>query len=289
MTPADVDEIGRWSEVKLEIIKKYATAYSTILTKSGIHHVYIDGFAGTGYHVSKRTGEFVLGSPLNALLVQPPFRRYFLIDFDGDKVAGLRDMIGPRDDVQVLEGDCNEVLLRGVFPQVRYEDFRRGLCLLDPYGMTLNWEVVRSAAAMRSLEVFLNFPIHDMNRNVLRRRPGGEDPSSVARMNAYWGDESWRAAAYRRVSTLFGEEDEKLSNQAVVNAYCDRLRQVAGFAHVAAPLPMKNSTGAVVYYLLFASHKPVAKKIVDDIYRNTGEEGPWAGRRSSGPTRPGTR
>jgi three-Cys-motif partner protein len=59
------DEIGYWSEVKLEIIGKYASAYSKILNAQATirKHIYIDGFAGAGKHVSKRTGEFVLGSP----------------------------------------------------------------------------------------------------------------------------------------------------------------------------------------------------------------------------------
>jgi len=43
------------------------------------------------------------------------------------------------------------------------------------------------------------------------------------------------------------------------------LKNVAGFAEVPEPLPMRNSTGAIVYYLFFASQKPVALKIVKDI------------------------
>lgn len=49
-TPSlDFDEIGYWSEVKLEIIENYARAYSTILaaqTAPTLSHVYIDAFAG---------------------------------------------------------------------------------------------------------------------------------------------------------------------------------------------------------------------------------------------------
>jgi hypothetical protein len=45
------DQIGNWSEINLEIIRKYAAAYSTILSKQrGLHHVYIDAFAGPGVH-----------------------------------------------------------------------------------------------------------------------------------------------------------------------------------------------------------------------------------------------
>jgi three-Cys-motif partner protein len=74
--PVRYDEVGQWSELKLEIIRKYATAYSSILTSKGFHHAYIDGFAGAGRHISKRTNEMIPGSPLNALSVEPPFEDY---------------------------------------------------------------------------------------------------------------------------------------------------------------------------------------------------------------------
>ena len=90
------DEIGYWSEIKLDIVKDYASAYSLILAaqkEPDLHHVYIDAFAGAGVHISKATGEYVRGSPINALLVQPPFREYHLIDIDRQKVALLRDLV----------------------------------------------------------------------------------------------------------------------------------------------------------------------------------------------------
>jgi hypothetical protein len=60
-----IDEIGPWSEVKLDIIKRYAVEYSKILSNQknpAFFHVYIDALAGTGFHVSETTGEMVLGS-----------------------------------------------------------------------------------------------------------------------------------------------------------------------------------------------------------------------------------
>ena len=88
-----IDEVGPWSEVKLDILKRYAVEYSKILSNQNnpsLFHVYIDAFAGAGFHLSKSSGEWIPGSPLNALLVQPPFREYHLIDLDGDKVEGLK-------------------------------------------------------------------------------------------------------------------------------------------------------------------------------------------------------
>ena len=164
------DKIGYWSEVKLDIIKDYAAAYSRILSgqiRPRFSHIYIDAFAGAGIHISRRTGEFVPGSPVNALHVRPPFREYHLIDLDRNKVGSLRQIMGERSDVQIYEGDCNPILLSQVFPRVRFEDYRRGLCLLDPYGLHLQWEVIAAAGQMRSIDIFLNFPVADMNRNVL--------------------------------------------------------------------------------------------------------------------------
>ena len=95
-----IDEVGYWSELKLEIIKKYAAAYSTILTAqtASLEHHYIDAFAGAGVHIAKRTGEFIPGSPLNALNVHPPFKHHHLIDLDGDRVENLRKIAAERPD-----------------------------------------------------------------------------------------------------------------------------------------------------------------------------------------------
>ncbi len=43
----EYDEIGYWSEIKLEIIKEYASAYSKILSSRrnpSFYHIYIDSF-----------------------------------------------------------------------------------------------------------------------------------------------------------------------------------------------------------------------------------------------------
>ncbi len=278
MAAPKIDEIGRWSEVKLNILKRYAVEYSKILSSQrnpSFFHVYIDAFAGTGYHLSKTTGEMVLGSPLNALQVRPPFREYHLIDLDGDKIDGLNERIGKRRDVFLYKGNCNQVLLQEVFPKVQRQDFKdggfkRGLCLLDPYKLTLNWEVIREAGSMKSLDIFINFPIHDINRTVLHHDPDGASPANIARLSAFWGDESWRDVAYEKSEGLFGTMEEKVSNQRFAEAFRDRLKKIAGFKRVPEPLPMRNSKGSTIYYLFFASHKDTAEHIVTYIFDNFG-------------------
>lgn len=263
------DEIGAWSAIKLEIIREYAQAYSTILsaqTQPRLHHVYIDAFAGSGVNILKTTGEFLPGSPLNALLLNPPFKEHYLIDYDGEKAESLREMTAGRRDVHVMEGDCNSLLLKEVFPNVLWKDYRRGLCILDPYAINLNWEVVQTAGRMRSIEIFINFMVMDMNMNVLWRNPDNVDQRQLARMDAFWGDRSWREAAYRKRQTLFGPVDEKAGIEDIVEAYQNRLNKEAGYRYVPDPIPMKNTSGAIVYYLFFAAQKPAAADIIEDIF-----------------------
>lgn len=262
------DEIGNWTEIKLEIVRKYASAYSRILHNQRAiqRHVYIDAFAGAGQHISKATREFVAGSPLNALLVEPSFSEFHFVDLNREKVQALTELAGERTNVTVYEGDCNEVLLNDVFPRCRYEDFARGLCLLDPYAINVDWRVLERAGQMKTIEVFYNFMIMDANMNVLWRNPEKVAASQKSRMDAVWGDSSWRQAAYVTQPGLFGDMEEKAGNNRVIEAFSKRIREVAGFTFVPEPLPMKNSTGAVVYYLFFASPNRTGASIVNDIF-----------------------
>ena len=269
-----IDEIGYWSELKLEIIKKYAGAYSQILAaqKVSLEHHYIDAFAGAGIHLAKRTRDFILGSPLNALNINPPFKHHHLIDLDGERIEHLREITKDREDVTAYEGDSIAVFLEEVFPKVCYEDYRRALCILDPYKLSPDWRVVAKAGEMKSVEIFLNFMVMDMNMNVLWKNPSAVSPTQIQRMNRFWGDDSWRSAAYRREADLFGSHEEKASNEDVAEAYRKRLKDVARFKYVPRPLPMRNSGGAIIYYLFFASPNATGARIVKTFSSATASE-----------------
>jgi three-Cys-motif partner protein len=125
------------------------------------------------------------------------------------------------------------------------------------------------AGQSRAVDMFLNFPVMDMNRNAIWRNPDQAPPEGIERMNRFWGDESWKQAAYAESPQhdLFSAPDlVKQSNDSIAAAFRDRLKKVAGFKVVSAPLPMKNRNNAVVYYLFLASPKAVAQKIINGIF-----------------------
>jgi three-Cys-motif partner protein len=72
--------------------------------------------------------------------------------------------------VHVYSGDANQILQTKVFPNIKYEDYRRALFILDPYGLHLHWTVIADAAKIGTVEIFLNFP---MGRGSGRGRTSG--------------------------------------------------------------------------------------------------------------------
>lgn len=268
--PFKFNEIGIWSELKLEIIEQYGAAYTTAFARTPkLKKYYIDAFSGAGQHVAKKTKTPVEGSPARALKVRPPFDGYYFIDLDDKKTDFLRATCGDRQDVHIHTADSNEYLTKTVLPKIQYKEFTRALCLLDPYGLHLNWEVILQAGQSQAVDMFLNFPVMDMNRNAIWHQPEKVPQDGIERMNKFWGDESWRGAAYvdSQQQNLFSAPDKiKQPNDAIVAAFRDRLKKVAGFNFVPDPLPMRNSKKAVVYYLFLASPKAVAQKIITDIF-----------------------
>ena len=269
-----LDEIGIWSEIKLDIIKEYANALTTIMKSQTWckGYVYIDAFAGAGVHISKRTGEFILGSPLNAIEIDNPFTEYHYIDIDKEKAETLNRLTGDRTNINIYQEDCNEVLVKKILPMLQYESKKRALCILDPYGLHLHWETIMTAAKLKTTEIFLNFPLMDMNRNVLHKDLLSADPDQIERMNKFCGTDEWQEILYKEDDQmgLFGDPDRvKIVNSNIKLGEWfkkERLQKTAGFKFVPEPMLMRNSKGGPLFFLFFASHNETGKKIVTDIF-----------------------
>ena len=133
--------------------------------------------------------------------------------------------------VHIYTGDCTTILTRQLLPTIQYKDYTRALCLLDPYGLHLDWEVMLQAGRSKAVDLFLNFPVMDMNRNAIWRNADKFSAAGIERMTKFWGDESWKQAAYAESPQggHFGPDMVKQDNDKIVAAFRKRLKEVAGF------------------------------------------------------------
>lgn len=257
--------------MKGEIIDKYLRAYLTIFqTQSWCKGtLYVDAFAGAIESVVRGTGELVAGSARRALGLSPGFSEYHFIDIDRRKAFALSELAEDYDNVFVYDDDGNKVIRETIVPKLSYRRYWRGVVLLDPYGLDLEWDVVHSLGKNRTADVIVNFPTMDMNRNALRRDVSTVSDAAAQRMTRWWGDGSWRDEFYK-LSPQKGLWDEQatvkaVDNDTVVEAYRRRLKEVASFPYVTQPFPMKNRSNATLYYLLLASQKESAVAIMNEI------------------------
>jgi three-Cys-motif partner protein len=231
-------------------------------------YVYIDAFAGAGKHISRKTGEMILGSPLNALEVVPPFTEYYFIDLDEERAEVFTELAKENPNIHPYHGDCNKILLNEIFPKLGWGTFKRALCILDPYGLHLKWQTIKRAAELKTVDIFINFPMMDMNRNVLFVDISKADLEDIERMNDFWGDESWKDILYKEQKTLFGETHHIRieSYHTLAKEFRKKLKK-AGFKSVPEPILMTNMKNGPLYYLYFASQKDVTNTIIKDILK----------------------
>ena len=272
--PIEPEAIGLWTEIKLQIIREYAAAYTKILKEREWcrGYAYIDAFAGPGEFVAKQERDRIIrGSPINALDIEYKFTEYHFIDINQSKINHLQQLIAGRPEAQTVQlhlGDANEVLRRAILPNFQYESYKRALCILDPYGLDIEWPTIESIGKTRTMDVFLNFPLMDINRNAALKVLEASNPEEGARLTKIWGDDSWKYLAYVEQSNLFSsavliKKDE--GNEILKRDFRERLRRVAGFSFVPEPILMKNRKGGHLYFLFFASHQPVAQNIAENI------------------------
>lgn len=281
---------GDWSADKLERVRKYLGAYTTILSKYPYRIAYIDAFAGTGYQILKSDERadqllfpelaeqepqtFLDGSARMALQVRPRFTKYIFIEQDQNRFAELEklktDFPDMAQDIIMVQADCN-AYLQDVCSNYNWKK-NRAVLFLDPFGMQVQWKTIEAIASTEAIDLWVLFPL-GVAVNRLLRRDAHIGDKWRQRLDDLFGTPDWYDQFYqpRTRQTLFGEETttEKVSNfDAIGHFFINRLKTV--FAGVVEkPLFLRNSRNNPLYMLCFAAGNTrgasTAIKIASDI------------------------
>jgi len=167
----------------------------------------------------------------------------------------------------IKEGNCNEILKK-LTPNFTYDIYKRVLLFLDPFGMSVDWEIIEAAAKTKTFEIFLNMPIMAINRACLLNDPSKLKENHKEKMNVLWGNNEWESLIYKDSQTLFGTTKVKdyIDSQKLSNYFTNRLKSV--FTSVSQPLIMRNSKNTPLYCLIYAGHNNTGKKIIENIFKH---------------------
>lgn len=237
-----IPEVGEWSRDKHHFLRRDVDAFTTAMKDKpweGLH--YIDLFAGAGMERLRDTGRLDWGSPLIAAQSTHPFNGIHCGEMDAAKCDALCKRLTPfraRTAIQIVAGDANVRVqeIVAVLPKRCLS-----LAFLDPYGLHLHFDSLRTLAERRA-DLIIFFPDRlDLLRNATEYY--FSDPDS--NLDHALGTQDWRR--------VWDGTPESRRAQTMRSLYVDRLRVLGYREFDYEPVP---ATGRRLYWLVFASRHP---------------------------------
>ena len=146
----------------------------------------------------------------------------------------------------------------------------RAVVFLDPFGASVEWNVIEAIAGTRAVDLWILFPYAAVNRMLTR----GHKPSPAwsDKLTRVFGTTAWEDEFYSsRLMTSILDPDTEIEQvrktadeTAIVNFFVKRLSTV--FAEVARPGFLMNSRG-LLFVLFFAGSNKTGAKIANDLLR----------------------
>jgi len=286
---------GSWTELKLSALKSYLEAYRLIFTQNTqaryFKTIYVDAFAGTGERkVSSiadaepdlflddelpELDEYRKGSARIALELTTPFDQYIFVDKNKKHADHLRKTI--QREYPALQSRC--LVWQGDGPEIIRElclyqkwDKQRAVVFLDPYGMNVEWNLLRLIAETNAIDLWFLFPL-GTGTNRLLKRDAMPSQAFGAKLTRLFGTDDWKTAFYTESpqAGLFDDNPEFVKDtsfEQIGTFFTERLKTI--FAGVAPTTKaLLNSKNNPMYLLCFAAGNlkgaPTAVRIANHL------------------------
>lgn len=182
----EVYDVDFWTPLKLYVIASYIhTCYVKIIPNTFIdgNFYYIDLLANCGLNMvgdekTKKEKHPFPGSPLLAATANPPFKRMYFVDIDGNKLTSLSKRLEIlkakglcKSDYRAIVGDCNGVI-DGILGEIKQSPYHL-LTFADNSGLDVTWNTVCKLLECYC-DLIINYPTSNMKRAFGQARAGYE-------------------------------------------------------------------------------------------------------------------
>lgn len=289
---------GSWTEQKLDTFESYVKAYLTIMNahrdKYNWKLIYFDGFAGSGtrseeekqdevYRVTELFGEDQIEKQELALYQGAAervvrlenqmngFDFYYFIDKFPENCEKLKQKLSKyqtKGIQQYRAGDANDIALQLADSQKKNSKLKC-LCLLDPFGMSINWKTIEALAGP-GIDLWILLPSGVIVNRLLKKNGELLHPRKL---------ENFFGMSKEEIHEWFYKKDEQPSlfedfadsfvkkNHAIeliAKLYCKRLGKL--FRYVTEkPLLMTNNHNVPIFHFVCASNNQTAVNIAQQI------------------------
>lgn len=295
---------GSWTEDKLDCFENYVKAYLTIMNqqrdKNEWELIYFDGFAGCGDRLQQTEEEQKMlslfgedaadtnelhvyqGAAERVVQIEKEMRGfdyYYFIDKSEENITKLELKIAEietsgrkifrADDanVELLKlAEC----LKKTKRETKHKKIAKALCLLDPFGMSINWNSILAVAG-KGIDLWILVPTGSIVNRLIQNNGELRFPEKLEEFfglprevikNRFYEKRTIPADLFdtdreevRKVKNIIGE---------ISQLYCEQLGGL--FQYVTnKPLVMTNSKGLPIFHFVCASENKTAVKIAQDI------------------------
>lgn len=240
--------------------------------------VYVDLFAGPGCVRIRDTRTVHPGTPILAMLVNPPFDRYVFADKSDEKLAALRSRATkvaqkrgiPWDQVRIEQGNVNDLeTVDNILAHVPEDTLT--LCFADPYSCNLHFDTIARIAKNRRVDFLIILALGmDANLNWSLYLKADHP-----RLDNFLGNDDWRERWEMERERVSNEEGDELHPiHFLADEYARSMNRL-GFLKPERPqmyLVRSDRKNLPLYYLAMFSEKPFAYSLWDDVLTYSEEQ-----------------
>lgn len=262
---------GDWSQVKLEALSRYLSAFTTASQKAK-GTLYLDLFAGADENTLRGDGQTLLNSPRRALDARPPFNKVVLCELNEDDASNLDHSLHeeyPDRDIVVLPGDCNKTMPKYLASLTRTSPgWRKApvFAFLDQFSAEIHWETLETLSRFREgkskVELWMFFGDSFIPRGAYSEEGRQVNPQYAERVDRMYGTNQWRELAAGRSDHLLTGKQYKAE---LVNLMRWRIEKDLGYAST-MPLQIVSDRNQPLYNMIFATDHPAGTRIMSSVF-----------------------
>ncbi len=227
------------TKVKHKVLYEYLKVWFTKLGVGGQNINYYDGFSGCGAYYDYNNYEIGWGSPIIAHKAAIDTNRslnckFYFNEYENENIKNLKEVI-----------NYNKILtINNIYSQDTFNNNINNFLdkleknpvptffMIDPYGIDVNFEVIKRIMQIPKTEVLLNFMYNFFNRFITNSQ--NEDA-----INKFYGNTNWQE---------FRKYNGQLKESSLVNLYREQLKEFSKYVY---QYRLSFSEQNKTYYYLF--------------------------------------
>ncbi len=219
---------------------------------------YIETHAGTGKVFFEDTQEDGNGSVLITLNNSPTFKRYFLIENDGNSMkvleSEIKQFIEQGLSIDTIKDDCN-CRVDDIVKEITNGSY--SFVFIDPEGYDFKWTTVLKLMEITKkgkVDFFINLPTGGILRNRIRRDLTPEEYDKIkCQITDMMGTSGWKS---------------KRSSKQIAELFESQMKSAFPYPVYVHHEPVKTQTKSTIYHLIFVTNnEEVFKKYCDIVNR----------------------